>query len=125
MATTNEILERLDKVYPNAYENPVKAGWIMELNRRLYETVVLPHEGKGEYEIPAQYPKDGDLPLAAESPYEELYVIYAMAQMEFYNREGGGFNNSAALYNSLLGEWKSQYHRTHSTAVREIKNYMR
>jgi len=36
-----------------------------------------------------------------------------MAMIDLHRHEIANYNNSMALYNTALDEWKKQYHRTH------------
>lgn len=59
------------------------------------------------------WPEEGDLPLLAEAPYDRLYDLYLMVQLDFYNREYDNYNNSVTAFNGLLDEWRQKYHRDH------------
>lgn len=64
-------------------------------------------------DIPKKFPEDGDKPLLAESPYDNLYDMYLMAMIDYHRHEIANYNNSLTLYHQALDEWKKQYHRTH------------
>jgi len=56
---------------------------------------------------------DGDKPLLVTAPYDNVYDMYLMAMIDLHRHEIANYNNSMALYNAALDEWKKQYHRTH------------
>lgn len=152
MATVNEVLERVSRVREDAYDDVTKAGWLLELEGKLFREVILRHKltpgekllgqtvsvcpecGSTEIyydkamdccsctacrwsELPAfprRYPEDGDLPLLVPHPYDELYGLYLFSQLDLYNREIQNYNNSAAVFNAALDEWRQSYHRTHT-----------
>lgn len=151
MPTINEVLERVNRVRPDALDDKTKAGWLIELDGKLYQEVILRHRltsGRGlrgpvgacpacggtdiQYDrvmdssrcaacgwsdLPKtvqQYPEDGDAPLLVGAPYDNLYDLYVMAQVDFYNREMDNYNNSALAYNTALDEWKKAYHLGHA-----------
>ena len=58
------------------------------------------------------FPEDGDLPLLVGAPYDRLYDLYLMAQVDFYNREYDNYN-SVTAFNAALDEWRQKYHREH------------
>lgn len=124
MPTINEMLEKIDQICPNSYAPEVKAKWIIDINTKLYQETVSHYQSDEEYIFPSKYPADGKVPLLAETPYEELYVMYVIAQMDFYNREGANFNNSAAMFNSILSDWKKWFHKTHVYTSKGIREYM-
>ena len=55
------------------------------------------------------YPEDGDKPLLVGPPYDNLYDLYLMAQIDFYNREAENYNNSAL---ASTRPWTSSRKRT-------------
>jgi len=152
MPTINEVLERVNRARPDALDDKTKAGWLIELDGKLYREVILRHRltgGRdprgpiavcpvcgdtaaltwdrvmdsnqctacGWTDIPQtvrQYPEDGDKPLLVEAPYDNLYDLYVMAQVDFYNREADNYNNSALAFNTALDEYKKDYHRSHA-----------
>lgn len=64
-------------------------------------------------QIVKEWPEDGDKDLLVPAPYDRLYDLYIMAQVDFLNRESDNYNNSALAYNTALDEWQKQYHRRH------------
>ncbi len=125
MPSINEVLERVNRARADAIDDATKAAWLIELDGKLYEEVILKHERPlipivpmGEpipYPPipPKKYPEDGDKPLLVQSPYDNLYDLYVMAQADLLNREGANYNMSATVFNVAQDEWKKQYHRTH------------
>ncbi len=117
MASINGILEHVAAVRPDAYDDETKAGWLLELEKKLREEVLdrhlpccrcpwLPEEVKA-------YPEDGDKPLLIPAPYERVYELYVLAQIDFYNREYDNYNNSTLAFNSALDQWRQAFHRRH------------
>ncbi|OUQ82427.1 hypothetical protein [Flavonifractor sp. An100] len=150
MPSINEIIERVGQLRPDAYDDSSKAGWLIELDGKIYREVILRHRltpgveahgpvgvcpecGSSEIfydsgmdcsscqacrwsELPKlvrSYPEDGDVPLLVPAPYDNLYSLYLMAQIDFHNREGENYNNSALAFNQAMDEFKKDYHRTH------------
>ena len=103
MPSINEIIERVGQLRPDAYDDSSKAGWLIELDGKIYREVILVRS----------YPEDGDVPLLVPAPYDNLYSLYLMAQIDFHNREGENYNNSALAFNQAMDEFKKDYHRTH------------
>lgn len=106
--TTNEAIEKVSRLKPNAVRDEDVAAWILELNRRLIT------ETKAEVEEqPLTYPDDGDMELFADGGYEELYIFYAIANIEFYQREYSNYNNSVIMFNDRMSDFRRQFRRTH------------
>ena len=123
MVTINEVIERINKTFPDAIDDDIKAKWIIDLEGRLYKEVYLTHTGNDEYELVKEYPKDGGKELFVKPPYDNLYDLYIVAQTDLVNREADNYNNSAMVFNTALDEFKKEYHRTHTPKSTVIKNY--
>lgn len=106
--TPNKVIERVDKVRPNPYDEETKLGWISELDGMVKRLVF--QEGEAE---PYSFPADMDKELLIEFPYDGLYAEYIEAKIDFYNREYGNYNNSAMMFESRLSEYKKAYIREH------------
>lgn len=108
MPTINEVIERNDKIKPNAYSEQVKAGWLYRLDGRISEEIM--HIDPPEK---YQYPEDGDKELLVPEPYDELYDYYVQAMIDFYNKEINSYNNSMIMHNDALSKF-SQYYIRHN-----------
>ncbi len=171
MPSINEVMERVTKVRPDAYDDATKAAWLIELEGRLYREVIGRHalrpmgvpeelcgktleppeaaecpecgsdavvKGPGpgwmgcldcgwteKPDIPKAYPEDGDKPLLVGAPWDRLYDLYLMAQVDFYNREMENYNNSVTAFNDALDQWRQSYNRRHlPLKVGHYKNLM-
>lgn len=114
MPSINEVIERANRVRPDAIDDATKAAWLLDLNEQLYRETVLRHEITEEIpEQPKAYPADGDMPLLVGAPWDGLYDLYLFSQTDFINRESANYNNSVQAYNAALDEWQKQYHRQH------------
>lgn len=126
MTTINEVLEKVAKVRPDAYEDTTKAEWIIELEGKVRREVYQRHiPCKGCPWLPEEvssYPEDGDKPLLIPAPYERVYELYVLAQIDFYNREYDNYNNSTVAYNTVLDEWRQAFHRTHKPCGSALRN---
>lgn len=159
MPTINEVIERVSRVRPDAYDDDTKAAWLLELEGRLWREVAARHRlrpmigpeelcgallpaqapetcpqcGGGTVlagpgpgwcscmdcgwserpDIPKAFPEEGDRPLLVGAPWDRLYDLYLMAQVDFYNREMSNYNNSVTAFNSALDQWRQSYNRRH------------
>lgn len=117
MPTINEVIERVNQVRMDAFDDKTKAGWLLSLEGKLYRESILTHERLShEPEVlppPENNPDYWDTPLLVNPPYDRLYDLYLMAQIDFHNREMENYNNSALAFNEALDSWQKNYHRTH------------
>jgi hypothetical protein len=60
---------------------------------------------------------DPQTELLVPAPWDELYIHWLEAQIDYHNGEYTKYNNSAARYNELLQEYASHYTREHKPLV--------
>ena len=114
--TINEVIERQQRLRPDDLDDLVKAEWLLSLDGQLRADFIQRHIlTAGEILPPpvTSFPEDGDKLLLIQAPWDRVYVLYLIAQIDFHNGETDRHTNSAAEYNAALGEWKRYYHRTH------------
>ena len=117
--TMNEVIEYVDRVKPNAYSEDEKYRWIANLEG------LISREVKGEEEPVYSLPEDADKPLQVCSPYDEIYALYVMAQIDFHNREYNNYNNTALMFGELLDKYKAWYIQNHNPSkAQNFRNVM-
>lgn len=124
--TINKAMERAARVRKDPYDDETKAGWLLELEGRIRSEVIACHED-GDPERPRvlSFPEDADVPLLVEPPYDRLYELYLLCQIDLCNGEADRYANSARIFNSALSTWAQAYHRGHRPApARYYKNVM-
>lgn len=121
--TIQEALERLDSLKYNTYTDAEKIAWLDRLDRTVKAQVIDTHEGAT---IPGF---DGytagtaiDTTLLIPAPYDEAYIHYLAAQIDFANGEFDKYNAEITMYNTLYTAYAAAYNREHMpvTAVRRM-----
>ena len=115
MPTINEVIERVERIKPVAnVDDKDKARWLIELDGRILREIIQKSVHDTPPDMPpAEWPEDGDKRLLVPSPYDRLYDLYLLAQIEFAIREFGNYNNSMAAFNSLLDIYACHYRNNH------------
>ena len=114
--TIEQAIFLTDELKPNQIEKERKIEWLSRLDQRLFDEVVGTHERDErtpEAFIPYTQETNGDTELIAKAPYDELYRFYLEMHIDLVNLEYDKYNNSAALYQNALGQYRRAYHRTH------------
>ena len=106
--TPNKIIERIDRMRPNAYTEEEKFKWVADLEGMVHRLVFQ----ETEY-TPLVYPDDADKELMIPDPFDDSYILYVEAMIDYSNREYGNYNNSAALFQSRFDEYRKAYIREH------------
>ena len=106
MATINKVIEQVDGVKLNTFDEEMKFNWLANLDGQISRLVMQAKEP-----VTYKYPDDMDRELLVGAPYEGIYALYLEAQIDLHNREYEHYNNAALAYSSLLDEFKKWYLR--------------
>lgn len=112
--TIRECIERADRLQPNPWTEEEKGGWVLELEGRLVREFYPGYREEPPEDGPERWPEDGDKPLRGSGPWEAMYGWYLMAMMDLHNDEWDRYNAHMELFNRDMGEYRKQYHRTHT-----------
>lgn len=113
--TLNDAIEKVDSVKPNAYSAEEKTAWISELDGKIYAELLTTHRAKDVPETFSAYvyPTDKDRELLASFPYDGIYMLYVMAQIDFHNADIGRYNNSIQAFYTAWSDYSNAYTRTY------------
>ena len=112
--TIMEALHRIDALKPNTYSNPEKIKWLSILDGIIYTNIISTHDG-GENITFEGYEDDVDLtkPLLVPAPYDDIYIHWLEAQMDYTNGEYKRYNNTLIAYNTDYVAFEKHYNATH------------
>ena len=113
--TIKECIDIVDNLKPNQYSIPEKVMWLSFIDEIIINEVLKTHEGyDGRYDTFTGYSAENtSVELIVPSPYDRLYPAYLKMQIDNENGETARYNNSAALFNSHLMEFRKHYNKTH------------
>ena len=108
-----DAIERIDSLTPNTYSQSGKIAWLSRLDAMAKKTIIHTHEG-GEVDFTG-YTEDTDLQtvLLIPEPYDEAYLRWMEAQIDYNNGEYDKYNNAVELFNAVYKDYKNYYNRTH------------
>lgn len=111
--TIREAISRLDDQKPNRFVNADKIAWLSRLDFRAYDDIMRVHA-----DPPAPFRGYGpstplDTPLLIGEPYDEIYPMYMMAEIDFLDGEYTRYNNECDRFNRTFADWADYYHDTH------------
>lgn len=104
--TIKEIVEFADGVKPNAFTQEQKTAWISELEGRIQQEVFLMHEVET---VTYRWGTDQQTQVLVEPPYDNVYLLYLAAKIDFFNGEFGKYQNSMAAFNDAMGALIRQF----------------
>lgn len=105
--TTDTVISELLRVRPHTYSDEDVAGWIFRLDGDVSLRV-----GADGAPVTYSWPADRDKELFIPYPYDDVYLLYCIAQVDFFNREYGQYANSFSMYNARLDEYLKYKART-------------
>ena len=110
--TINEAITQIDSLKVNTYTPADKIGWLSRADSMIKRNIIDTHEG-GEAEKFAGYTEETDLEtvLLVPEPYDELYIRYLEAQIDYTNGEYAKYNNSILMFNAAYEAYASYYNR--------------
>ena len=99
-----EAIKRADALRMNTVSDEQKAAWASDLDGQLAEMFGI--------EPPVNnWPDDRELLMP--SPHEEIYQLYLICKIDYYNQEMNLYANDLAVYNAALAEAQAWYRRKH------------
>lgn len=113
--TIKDCIDIVDNLKPNQYTIKDKVGWLSFIEEIIINEVLKTHEGyDGRYDMFEGYSEDKlSTPLIVASPYDRLYTEYLKMKIDEANGEIARYNNSRAMYESHMTEFRKYYNKTH------------
>lgn len=120
--TLNEAISRIDNIKPNGYTLIEKIKWISTLDGIIKEEIIDTHEGAEEVTFNG-YDENSSLTttLLVPAPYDDIYLRWLEAQIDYANNEYGKYNNSITLYNTAYATFERYYNRKHMPIEKKLK----
>ena len=120
--TIMDALYRIDELKPNSYSQPEKIKWLSSLDGVIKSEIIDTHEG-GEGITFSGYTEDADLStvLLVPAPYDDIYLKWLEAQIDYTNGEIAKYNNSLVAYNDAYDIYQKHYNRTHMPKGKKFK----
>lgn len=120
--TIAEIITQVDSLRRNTYEPKKKIRWLSQLDQRVKSRIIDTHEGGTDVTFTG-YNEDTDTEavLLVPAPYDEMYLHYLIAQIEYFDQQEGRYNNANSLFESVWNDYASWYNRTHMPIGSQLK----
>ena len=113
--TIAEVISKVDALKPNTYTPEDKIGWLSALDARVKAQVIDAHE-HGDHVFFYGYDGmiDQDTELLVGAPYDEMYLRWLEAMIDYHNSDDDRYNNAIMLFNNAYEGFKKHYTRTHT-----------
>ena len=97
--TIIEAINRIDALKPNTYPQPTKVYWLSNLDGIVFNKIIKTHEGAEGKDFKGysdDIPMDTELIVSA--PYDDIYLKWLEAQIDYANGEYDKYNNRQWCY---------------------------
>lgn len=122
--TLMEAISRVDSIKPNRYTQVEKIKWLSTIDGIVKAEIFDTHEG-GESASFVGYDDIADLlrVLLVPEPYDEIYIRWLEAQIDYANGEYGKYNNSITMYNAAFDAYAKYYNRLHKPISKQFTHF--
>ena len=112
--TLIEAITRCDDQKLNDYTHEEKVEWLSRLDGRIKNDIIDTHEGAEDVDFERySVNTDQNKELLVPFPYDDLYIHWLHAQVDYANGEYGKYNNSQVMFNDAYAAFENHYNRTH------------
>lgn len=111
--TLGEALETIDSLKHNIYSRSQKIAWLSRLDAMVQQEIF--DTCRGEQPPFSGYDADTDpaTALLVQPPYDEMYLRYLEAQMDYANGEYHRYNNAIAMFRGVYDSFANAWRRAH------------
>lgn len=118
-----EAIQKVDTLKPNNYSSEDKIKWLSTLDGIIKIEIIDTHEGSDKVEFNGYDISSLETELLVPAPYEDIYVKWLEAQIDYNNSEIGKYNNSMAMFNIAYGNYERYYNRKHMPIGKKFKYF--
>lgn len=112
--TIIEAIGKVDNLKYNTYTNAEKIAWLSKLDHMVKRHIIDTHENAADVAFLGYTEMtDMDTELLVPAPYDEMYLRWLEAQIDYTNGEYNQYNASILLFNTEYEAYGRYYNRTH------------
>lgn len=116
-------INHLNAVKPNSYTQTEKIKWLSTLDGIVKAEIIDTHEGGEDITFNGYDEFSLMQELLVPAPYDDMYIKWLEAQIDYANGEYGKYNNSITLYNTAYAAYVKYYNRTHMPLGKKFKYF--
>lgn len=131
--TILEALNRIEILKPNGYSHTEQIKWLSTLDGNIKNNIIDTHEVCqspscrcrqvcGEDIAFTPYSEtDLTKEMLVPAPYDEVYIHWIEAKIDYANGEYAKYQNSKTMYNDAFSDFERYYNRTHMPKGNKLK----
>ena len=112
--TIIEAINKIDALKSNIYPQEDKVDWLSRLDCMIKKQIIDTHQGADDVSFTG-YDDNTDLHtvLLVPTPYDEIYLRWLEAQIDYHNGEIKKYNVAITMFNTAYEGFERYYNRTH------------
>ena len=113
--TIETAIGRVDRLRPNSVMEKDKIKWLSACDGMVHREILMAHVHDPEDEEFDGYDDDTDrsTEMLVPFPYDEIYIHWLCAQIDYVNMELDKYNNDRALFNNDWDTFGDAWRRGH------------
>ena len=117
-----DAINRLDALKFNTYSQSDKVEWLSRLDSMVKKQIIDTHEGAEAVTFTGYDDSTNlDTELLVPVPYDEMYLRWLEAQIDYHNGEYDKYNNSILMYQAAYDGYANYYNRNHMPKGQKMK----
>ncbi|NCB34613.1 MAG: hypothetical protein EOM58_01065 [Clostridia bacterium] len=112
----SEAISQANGLRDNTLSDEQKAAWLFNLDGEVSEIV-------GE-DAPANSWPETDAELLMPAPHDDIYPLYLVAMIDYYNQESTLYANDMQVFNSAMNNARAWWRRHHRPDSKEYWKVM-
>lgn len=119
-----EAINAIDELKHNTYSQEEKVKWLSRLDGMVKRLIIDTHDGaEGVTFYGYRSDTDPETVLLVPEPFDEMYLRWLEAQIDYANGEYGKYNNSILMYQADYDAYANYYNRNHMPKGQKIKYF--
>lgn len=111
--TIRQAIDRVDALKFNTYHQTDKIQWLSRLDWNILHGILELHDGTNTDFTGYDDNTDPNTQLLVPPPYDEVYIRWLEAQIDYHNGEYDKYNASITMYNTAFEAFANYYKRSH------------
>lgn len=119
-----EAINQIDSQKPNTYSYNEKLSWLSRLDAMVKRLIIDTHEGGDGVSFTGYDDStDQDTEMLVPAPFDEMYIRWLEAQIDYANEEYDRYNNAVLMYQTAYDGFSAWYNRNHMPISKSIQYF--
>lgn len=116
-----DAINRIDALKHNTYTQGDKVAWLSRVDSMVKKLILDLYEGEEAAFTGYDDHTSVDTELLVPEPFDEMYLRWLEAQMDYNNGEYNKYNNSISMFNTAFEAYQNYYNRNHMPKGKKLK----